>query len=188
MRMKRILTLLFVLIFGTAALSPLAAQGYIEKYLQDEKPIYTSGYRSYLDIKGTFDEFDTSSNASLHLITSHGYLHREWLYAGGGTGMIWGIGGKGYNELAVPIFGELRALFGRNRLVRPYFGFRFGVVFEVMAQSRYRNGKIENSGYLEPIIGVEFGRYHASISYVNQNILAQTPDGITISLGFRFGR
>ena len=85
--MKRIVVLLVGLIFGTAALSPLAAQGYIEKYLQDEKPIYISGYRSYLDIKGTFDEFDSSSDACLHLITSHGYLHREWLYAGGGTGL-----------------------------------------------------------------------------------------------------
>ena len=188
MCMKRIVVLLVGLIFGTAALSPLAAQGYIEKYLQDEKPIYISGYRSYLDIKGTFDEFDSSSDACLHLITSHGYLHREWLYAGGGTGLIWGVGTKGKHELAVPVFGELRALFGRNGKVRPYLGFRFGVAFEVMAQRRYRDGKVDNSGYLEPIFGVEFGRYHASISYMNQNVFAQTSDGVTISLGFRFGK
>ena len=36
-------------------------------------------------------------------------------------------------------------------------------------------------------VGVEFGRYHAAISYMNQNLVAQTGSGITISLGFRFG-
>ncbi len=186
--MKRILTLLAGLI-ALATLSPAAAQGYIEGYLQDEKPIYTCGYRSYLDLKGTFDEFgDGFGDECLHLITSHGYLHREWLYAGGGTGMIWGIGRKGYNEIAVPVFGELRAMFGRNNLVRPYFGLRFGVAFEVLSELRYRNGKIENSGYLEPIIGVEVGRYHAAVSYMNQNLVAQTGNGVTISLGFRFGK
>lgn len=182
--MKRVLLLLVAFVFGTATLSTLAAQGYIEQYLQDEKPIYASGYRTYLDFKGTFDEFGSDAGDCLHVVTSHGYLHREWLFAGGGTGLIWGIGGK---QLAVPVFGELRGLFGRNHVVRPYLGLRFGVAFDVLSEPRYRNGKIETSGYLEPIFGVEVGRYHASISYMNQNLVAQTSSGITISLGFRFG-
>ena len=56
-----------------------------------------------------------------------------------------------------------------------------------MEQQRYRDGKIDVSGYLEPILGVEIGRYHAAISYMNQNLVAQSGSGITISLGFRFG-
>ncbi len=182
--MKRVLLLVVGLILGSAAYSTLAAQGYIEEHLQDEKPIYTSGYRSYLDIVCTFDEFGSDAGDCLHVVTSQGYLHREWLYAGGGTGLIWGIGS---DNLAVPVFGELRGLFGRNRTVQPYIGLRFGAAFEVLAPKHERNGKIETSGYLEPIIGVEFGRYHASISYMNQNLVAQTANGITISFGFRFG-
>lgn len=186
--MKRILILIVGLVVATATLSPAAAQGYVEQYLQDEKPIYVSGYRSYLDISVTVDEFRSSGNACLHIVTSQGYLHRECLYVGGGTGLIWGIGKKGYHELAMPVFGEIRGLFGRNSKVQPYVGLRLGAAFEVMAQQRYRDGKIDVSGYLEPILGVEFGRYHAAISYMNQNLVAQTGNGVTVSLGFRFGK
>ena len=185
--MKRVLLLLVAFVFGTATLSTLAAQGYIEQYLQDEKPIYVSGYRSYLDIQVTVDEFSSSGDACLHAVTSQGYLHRECLYVGAGTGLIWGIGKQGRHELAVPVFGEIRGLFGRNSKVQPYVGLRLGAAFEVMEQQRYRDGKIDVSGYLEPILGVEFGRYHAAISYMNQNLVAQSGNGITVSLGFRFG-